>query len=481
MRSHNKERPFACTEPGCDKTFPRKDHLQRHLKNAHKDPATTRTYVCDWDRCGKSFTSNGRLQRHKDAHESKFYCTEHPPCAASFRTEKTLQAHVKSDHLEVKPYPCTHIDPETGLRCTNGYQQEGALQRHIAREHTARPDGIPDNGHFCMICILPGTESDVIHTETGEAVTVPKQPLSFASADELAEHTLESHPPVCSECGQTFKNSCTLKSHFDTVHADPAEQPRFPCPKPGCDNVFTRKHNLTVHIQAVHDKMMKYFCTSDSQRASKHADLVGWDGSNACGAAFKVKSSLDQHIRTHHLGLKNRKETRKAAKSKKNTNPSMLTLLTGVGYEKGRDVPCLVAPCEYRFYMDRDLRRHLRAAHALSDDDIDERIRDRNALTGGQFWIGGLDEPMFESVDPSMPQTPTPYFTEGGVPVDGQHKAIDPQLGFFDQLYISEDVEMDRAMGLQGLEPAIDVQDGLGVDMLYPVEQYNMDHKGMSG
>ncbi|KAF2132287.1 hypothetical protein P153DRAFT_311123 [Dothidotthia symphoricarpi CBS 119687] len=475
MRSHNKERPFACTEPGCDKNFPRKDHLQRHVKNAH-NPVAARTFTCAWEGCGKSFTSNGRLQRHQDVHDSKFYCTDYPPCNHAFRTEKTLTAHVKSDHLAVKPYACTLVDAETGETCTHGYQQEAALHRHIAKAHAPKPEGVPDAGHFCMICIPPGTETETIQTETGETTTIPKQPLSFASADELAAHTLESHPPVCSECGQKFKNPCTLKSHFDTVHADPADQPRFPCPKPDCDNVFTRKHNLTVHIQAVHDKMMKYFCTADSQQASKHADLLAWHGENACGAAFKVKSSLDQHIRTHHLGLQNRKEARRAAKSKKKTDPSMLTLLTGVGYEKGRDVPCLVATCEYRFYMDRDLRRHLRAAHNMSDEDVDERIGERDALTGGQFWIGGLDDPMFESVDPSMPQTPTPYFTDAGMAVDAQHKAVDPRLAFFDQLFVAEDADMDRAMGLEGLEPATDVQAGLGMEMLYPVEQYNMGH-----
>ncbi|KAJ4374069.1 hypothetical protein N0V83_002808 [Neocucurbitaria cava] len=478
MRSHNKERPFACTEPGCDKTFPRKDHLQRHLKNAHNDPVVERTFTCDWRGCGKSFTSNGRLQRHREVHETKFYCTGYPPCYEAFRKEKALAAHIKSQHEEVKPYPCTFVDAETGEKCTSGFQTEAAMHRHMRRAHL----GGEDEGHFCMLCAPPGVDMEAIQTESGETIMMPTQPLSFTTKEELLAHTEECHPAICSECGQKCKNATALKTHFDTVHADPAEQPRFPCPKSDCDSVFNRKHNLTVHIQAVHEKQFNFFCSADALQTSKHEDLKNWNGENACGAAFKAKSSLDQHVRTHHLGLGNRKQLRKAAKSKKKPDPSMLTLLTGVGYEEGREVPCLVKTCEYRFYMDRDLRRHLRAAHNIPEDDVEEMIQERDAMTGGQFWIGGVEDPMnmFESTEPSMPQTPAPYFAEAMMPdVEGQSKSMNPQFGYFDQQFddlsmLNEEAEMDMAMGLTDVAPASNVQEGLQWEMLAPVEQYNM-------
>jgi general transcription factor IIIA len=477
MRSHTKERPFACSEPGCDKTFPRKDHLQRHLKNAHNDPTTERTFVCDWQGCGKSFTSNGRLQRHRDVHESKFYCTEFPPCNEAFRKEKALEAHVKAQHMEVKPYPCTFVHPETGDKCTNGYQTENGLQRHVFKAHPAGQE----NELFCMICADP---ANIFQSGADNMVDTPMQLLSFETQEELTAHVQECHPPECTECGQRFKSDATLRSHLDTVHADPSQQTRYACPKPDCTSVFNRKHNLAVHIQTVHDKQARYTCTSDALKHSKHSDLANWDGSNACGTAFKAKSSLDQHVRSHHLGLGNRKALRRAAKSKKNPDPSMLSMLTGVGYDKNRDVPCLLDTCDYRFYMDRDLRRHLRAAHNMPEHEIEERIRDRDALAGGQFWIGGLEDPMgmFDSVEPSMPQTPAPYFVEGAMPLsDHMAKPLDHQ-SFFDQHFddlalLNEDVEMDMAMGLGGLGPAADVQEGLQWDMLAPVEQYVHDEE----
>lgn len=484
MRSHNKERPFACTQPGCDKTFPRKDHLQRHLKNAHSDPVVERTYTCEWTGCGKSFTSNGRLQRHKDVHDSKFYCTEYPPCVEHFRKAKALEAHIKSQHLEVKPYPCTFVDAKTSEKCPSGFQTESAMKRHLNRVHLNGRE----ESHFCLLCILPGAEADMMEVESGETVPILAQPLSFATNEELVAHTEECHPPICSECGQKFKNSSTLKSHYDTVHADPAEQPKFPCPNLECDSVFNRKHNLTVHVQTVHEKQFKYFCNPDALHDSKHDDLKAWDGENACGAAFKAKSSLDQHVRTHHLGLGNRKQLRKAAKSsKKKPDPSMLTLLTGVGYEKDREVPCLVKTCNFRFYMDRDLRRHLRATHNISEDEADEMIRERDAMAGGQFWIGGLDEvlDMYESNDPSMPHTPAPYFMDGAMPLlpdaNGYAKAPDAHFGIFNHQFNlsmlnAEDADMDMDMGLESLGPAANMQEGLLWDTLAPVEQFNHTH-----
>ena len=59
-------------------------------------------------------------------------------------------------------------------------------------------------------------------------------------------------------------------------------------------------------------------------------------------------------------------------------------------------------------------------------------------------------------------------------------KAMDAHHGFFDQQFdqlslLKDDNEMDVAMGLDHLPPAMDAQEGLQWDMLAPVEQYNSD------
>jgi len=471
MRSHNKERPFVCTEPDCDKTFPRKDHLQRHMRNAHSGSSHEDAHICEWEGCGKTFTSAGRLQRHKDVHESKLHCTEYPPCHESFRKQTALEAHIKSQHLDVKPYLCTFVHPDTNERCTKGYQTKNALQKHVNNSHGKEEE----EALYCMLCITPGTEAELMATESG-TMMIPKNPLAFSTAEDLRLHSLECHPPVCPECGQKFKNEANLKSHIETVHSDTAA--RFPCSNPDCDAIFTRKHNLTVHIQSVHEHQFKYHCVPTAVTNSRHTDLAGWTGENACGHSFKAKSSLDNHIRTHHLGQGNRKERRLAARSRKKEDPSMLTLLTGVGYDKEREIPCIKLDCEFRFHRDIDLRRHLKATHNMTEDEASAAILERDAAAGGQFWIGGLDPGdemgLFDSATPSMPHTPMPYFTEGAAP-GADAKAMDGYFGHrFDQLSLfNEEAEMDVMMGMGDLEPAVDAEEGLQWDMLAPVEQYN--------
>jgi uncharacterized C2H2 Zn-finger protein len=340
-----------------------------------------------------------------------------------------------------------------------------------------------------MLCIPPGSETETIETVPGTTTTIPKNPLSFTTAEELHAHSIECHPPVCPICEQKFKNEANLKSHTETVHSDTS--PRYPCPKLHCDALFTRKHNLTVHIQTVHEHQFKYQCSTTAVQSSKHPDLASWDGANACGTSFKAKSSLDNHIRTHHLGQGNRKERRLAAKSRRKEDPSMLTLLTGVGYEETRDIPCIQSACAFRFHRDIDLRRHLRATHAMTEDEASAAILERDAAAGGQFWIGGLDAHAFfnDSADatPSMPQTPLPLSSVGGempyfttADCGSASKALEMQPGGyfdttrFDQLSLfNEEAEMDLAMGLGELEPAVEAGEGLQWDMLAPVEQYN--------
>jgi general transcription factor IIIA len=484
MRSHNKERPFACPETGCDKTFPRKDHLQRHLRNAHTGATETGAHVCDWEDCGKTFTSAGRLQRHKDVHESKLYCTDYPPCHESFRKQTALEAHIKSQHMAIKPYLCSFVDPDTDERCAKAYATENALQKHASKAHNNEEE---DEELYCMLCITSATEAESMAIDSG-TTTIPRNPLFFTTAEELHAHSIECHPPVCPECGQKFKSEANLKSHTETVHNDTAA--RYPCPKPHCDALFTRKHNLTVHIQSVHEHVFKYQCAPTAVSRSKHADLAAWNGANACGHSFKAKSSLDNHIRTHHLGQGNRKERRLAAKSRKKEDPSMLTLLTGVGYEKERDIPCIDTSCAFRFHRDVDLRRHLKATHGMTEDEATAAILERDAAAGGQFWIGGLnpgEENFFDSATPSVPQTPMPppYYIEGaalqlnGMMMDPNGKTTEGyfdqsfnQLSLMDQLR-NEEAEMDTMMGLQALEPAVDAGEGLQWDMLAPVEHFN--------
>jgi general transcription factor IIIA len=368
------------------------------------------------------------------------------------------------------PYPCNHIDEETGERCRKGYQSESKLLNHMVKAHGETNN---ERTYICIMCAAPGSEFEEVTTATG-VVMVAKEPLAFTTFQELTAHSNEVHPPICPECSLKCKTKEILKSHIVTVHSNPEDRPKFPCPRPGCERVFNKENNLKVHIRAVHEQRKNFFCNASFFTDSKKADLKAWDGKNACEAPFGAKSSLEQHVRTHHLGLQNRKQTRKIAKSKAKPAPSALRLLTGLGFDGGRNVPCLVHDCYYNFFLDRDLRRHLRAVHEMEEHEIEEMIIERNALQGGQFWIGGAEEPMFESTETSFPQTPdslqfpNDYNSALGPQNNQDVKAIDPRLTSlgksFEPFNLSTDdadeAAMDEAMGLEQVQ-SWDLQSGL--------------------
>jgi uncharacterized Zn-finger protein len=389
-----------------------------------------------------------------------------------FRKQKTLDQHIASKHLNVDPWPCDSvINEKTGEKCPKSYQTQAALRRHQLNAHN--PEAEEQRLFFCSMCPTPGTELEALKTENG-VVMFAKEPLTFQTYPDLVAHNKEAHPPMCPVCGLKVKDKPALRSHMDSQHGDPNNKSQFVCPDPNCDRTFSRENNLKVHIRSVHEQQKPFLCTSSIVSDSNKAEIQGWDGHNACGAAFGAKASLEQHIRTQHLQKKNRKETRKEKKSRKKPEPSMVRLLTGEGFDGGREIPCPVESCGDRFFRNYDLKRHLAAVHELNDVELNEAIIERDALAGGQFWIGGRDMPVFDSADSSIPQTPdplmlppnpyqddlkSPYLStqmEDTKPIDprltGEQIPFEPFESFKLSLVDEEEAAMDEEMGLGELQ-----------------------------
>jgi len=147
----------------------------------------------------------------------------------------------------------------------------------------------------------------------------------------------------------------------------------------------------------VHAELRPFICGTTDLRHSR--DLETWTGEGACGQNFGAKSTLEAHVRSQHLGipystrLQKRTEPQ-AERAQTSTEISTVAKLTGAGYaeESGREITCFDAPrCQHRFMRDYDLRVHAIAKHGMSDLDVAEAFREREALTGGAFWIGGFD------------------------------------------------------------------------------------------
>jgi len=335
LRSHKNERPFVCNYTDCDKSYIEEKHLKQHIKGSHTHE---REYTCDWEGCTKSFMTATRLRRHRDTHagHDRFRCTEYPPCNQSFRKHQTLQRHIRSDHLELAPFPCTQIDTNTGEPCGAGFDSGGALRKHEDRIHGSFR-------YFCDDCTIPGPNG-------------LRQPLGFTTKPELTKHIKATHIK-CIFCDFPFTSQQSLQQHIEAQHNGKSldERRTRPCTVPGCGKSFTKKYNLDVHIRTVH-KGERFTCgTSDLTNSTAVRD---WDGSDACGADFVSKQNLEDHIRTRHLGLSslvNAKRTTKTklkGKSRKSAQAeseseseedNAIDFLTGAMYDQddARNIPCV--------------------------------------------------------------------------------------------------------------------------------------------
>lgn len=300
------------------------------------------------------------MRRHHAAHEGreKFRCTV-AGCGRTFRKHGTLQKHILSDHEGRKPFICEVLDSD-GTQCGVGFDSEGQLKSHAGRVHGS-------NTFLCTICSLQGRST------IGNPY-LDKQDAFFSTHAALQEHVKNEHPPACTECGQECKSRRDLKSHLEVFHGgfDVNDSMTHFCSEQGCGRGFTKKGNLTMHINISHNRNQFVCGGIDPSTLSQIAD---WDGTDACGKALATKASLEEHIRTNHQGLTLCGKSRRQAKNGISDEParkhrvSVLTRLTGVGYEdeSGRMIPCLVVGCSHRFLREYDLGIHLQSRHGLAD------------------------------------------------------------------------------------------------------------------
>ncbi|XP_043916370.1 zinc finger and BTB domain-containing protein 40-like [Protopterus annectens] len=123
------QRPITCEE--CGETKPSKADLDRHRFEAHgitplrRLKRRPRTVSCDI--CGKGFDQPSGLQYHmrtKHLEQKPFACQE---CGARFGANSTLKNHMRL-HTGERPYYCE--------RCNMAFTQAAALAYHNKRKHS---------------------------------------------------------------------------------------------------------------------------------------------------------------------------------------------------------------------------------------------------------------------------------------------------------------------------------------------------------
>lgn len=92
--THSHVKKFKCTEPNCNKTYINSSHLQRHKRTAH---ATKPSEIvpCPFESCAKFFNTEAAMKTHcRQIHSEKSRDFECEICAEKFRRKTQLSQHM---------------------------------------------------------------------------------------------------------------------------------------------------------------------------------------------------------------------------------------------------------------------------------------------------------------------------------------------------------------------------------------------------
>lgn len=301
-----------------------------------------RQYHCS--KCPKHFVRKERLEFHEMRHNenmNEFVCST---CGKEFSAENSLYEHYLFVHKGARPHVCE--------LCGKSFQLKARLKEHH-RTHTGeRPYQCDLCGQRCMTTNALKLHRKTHFTQNRYVCNICDK--SFSKKQNMNEH-LEKHwkndksvslpqlftCPVCAEDLPTYR---MLKYHMTETHQIDRQDPLLTEQKPWyecneCHDKFKHQMSLKAHKERVHEGRVSPIFQCD-----------------ACGATYKIKQMLINHIRSKHNGQKRYK----CAKCSKGFNDTK-SLYNHILLHTGRK-PFACEYCNMSFRR-KDSRDHHRRKH----------------------------------------------------------------------------------------------------------------------
>ena len=131
-----KERPYKCDHPGCERSFSFPAHLRSHIQQIH---ISYRPCQCEFPGCGKRFYTPQHLNVHRRVHtgERPFICP-YADCVKAFTTAGNLKNHIRT-HTGERPYICKFEG------CIKRFAEMSSLKKHELTHTGEKP-------YKCRVC-----------------------------------------------------------------------------------------------------------------------------------------------------------------------------------------------------------------------------------------------------------------------------------------------------------------------------------------
>ena len=226
--------------------------VQAHYRLTHRIGTS---FKCD---CGKSFGSQGILQKHRwKEHISEKFCDS---CDFRCNGRNKMRRHKEQSHNVVI------VCNVCMLQCNS----RGEMQHH--KRHMHKPVLV------CNICMFQCNSRGEMRIHKKQLHTKPACHLCgfiANSIEDLKFHTNMNHF-VCNICGFTSPSSLGLKLHIGKTHAQKSFFSTH------CERMYLTQTGLIQHQQKKHPQLFEFHC-------------------NTCAQCFDSHARLQQHDRVMHL------------------------------------------------------------------------------------------------------------------------------------------------------------------------------------
>ncbi|CAL8074368.1 unnamed protein product [Orchesella dallaii] len=427
-RRHLQDRPYGCSEQGCEFRFYQKVDLDRHLTKMH-GRIQKALFPCQF--CPIRFTDESNLLRHLKVSHADEQISELTDLKGGKNVQEKKYLEYKPTHGELGEleqdndysYELQQLEIDTYNEEEIDYESNLTLQQQAEFEESSEKLGLDaetdSNGPYkCKICgkCFDDRQKFIYH--------------GYYHSRELRYS--------CPYCEEKFKIKDHVERHINTYHnsSKPAKA-ILHCPILDCKRKFTRDYDLTKHLQLVHNRPPVVADNGDleefeievesqdedqnlpedyllhdnedesgqSQQSSllqpcmnKLEEYTNDDGElrcKPCNKQFKDLKSLQSHLYYHQRESKHPCEHCGARFKQK----SDLRRHIGIHHDPNKQKLCIPCPnCNRSFTDERYLRIHLKknCGQRTSSQNSEYQDEDEEGLYDDSSYIQYGDAVQFE-------------------------------------------------------------------------------------